>query len=246
MKSDGFGVMYIVTTHKSRIYLKAAIESAKSVKKYSPALRVHFYSDKEGLAFIKGIEHSPVDSATLIENPHYRSKVDYIARSPFDRTLYLDSDTRVVADISEMFDLLDRFDCALAHAHNRNHSRTSQVWNTPIPASFPQLNGGVILYKNNEGVNAFLNKWAQSFHEAGFKKDQVTLRELLWLSDLRLATLPPEYNIRNRKYLKIWQDKEAEPKILHMAKFHDREGLPGVRTVLASVLNRILSGKKVI
>lgn len=127
-----------------------------------------------------------------------------------------------MADISEMFDLLDRFDLALAHAHNRNKHKkdNSGKFIEKIPESFPQYNGGVILYKNSDEVRHFLMEWADSFYQAGFYKDQITLRWLLYNTKLRLATLPPEYNIRFKKYLKVWNNKEASPKILHFKKFH--------------------------
>jgi hypothetical protein len=140
----------------------------------------------------------------------------------FERTLYVDTDVCFVADVRDVFEVLDRFDIALAHAHTRNREVTTATWRTPLPAAFPQFNGGVILYKMNDGVGAFLNAWKNAYQTAGFAKDQVTLRELLWESNLQICTLPPEYNIRYRKYLWIWRKNEAQPKILHFAAFHRR------------------------
>lgn len=224
MENNNCGVIYIVTIHESPVYLKAAIASARSVRKFSPSIGIHVFTDSRGLDDLKSLIDFPFDSTGLIENPHYRSKVDYMTRSPFERTLYLDSDTIVVDDITGLFDLLDRFDVALVHAHNRNCYKTSQCWIINIPDSFPQYNSGVFLYKNSQAVISLLKRWRESFHHAGFKKDQVTLRELLWSSDLRVATLPPEYNIRHEKYIRLWKRsrKEAKPKILHMAKFHHK------------------------
>ncbi|NET30800.1 MAG: hypothetical protein F6K19_02190 [Cyanothece sp. SIO1E1] len=221
MKNKKNGVVYIVTTIGNDIYLRAAIESAKSVRTHSPDLAIHIYVDEQGIEYIDSLSNSPFSSIGLIENPHYRSKVDYIAKTPFEGTLYLDSDTRLCGDISEMFEVLKRFDIALAHAHQRNTERTLQKLHVDIPPSFPQFNSGVILYKNIPPVCEFLKAWSDIFHKAGFKKDQVTLRELLWQSSLRIATLPPEYNIRYEKYLEIWGEQEAKPRILHMKKYHE-------------------------
>jgi hypothetical protein len=222
-KSHDNGVVYIVTTDRSEVYLKAAINSARSVSQFCPGLGVHLFTDSFGMEMVGQLKDSPFSSCGEIKNPHYRSKVDYLAETPFKRTLYLDSDTRVVRDISEMFTLLDRFDLALAHAHKRNYQKTLAEWNEVIPESFPQYNGGVILFKNTPGVVSFMREWGTNFHEAGFRKDQVTLREMLWKTELRLATLPPEYNVRWKKYLRIWDSDEAVPKILHMAEFHGRK-----------------------
>ena len=116
--------------------------------------------------------------------------MDYLQLTPFDRTLYLDSDTMICTPIDDVFDLLDRFDIALAHAHSRNRKRTLKRWTQDLPRSFPQFNGGVIAYRSRPQVLELLDEWRQCFHSEGFKKDQVRLRELLWKSDLRITMLP--------------------------------------------------------
>lgn len=209
------GVIFVATGD----YALAAVEAAASIRKHSPGLGIQLFTNQRKVATAN------FDRIVPIENPHVRSKVDYLTLTPFERTLYLDTDIRIVEDIREMFALLDRFDIAAAHAQARNQPSTNELWRCPIPEAFPQLNGGVILYRNSPPVLRLLREWSVAYQEAGFKKDQVTLRELLWLSDLRIATLPPEYNLRSKKYLKVWEPKEARPKILHYARFHTDLGL---------------------
>ena len=209
------GVLFVATGD----YALAAHHAAASIREHSPNLGIQIFTDCKDLP----AEH--FDHIGTIPDPHRRSKVDFISQSCFERTLYLDSDIRIVEDISEMFMLLDRFDIAVAHAHMRNHSPTTQLWRCEIPESFPQMNAGVILFNNSPGVMKLLADWRVAYKEAGFAKDQVSLRELLWLSDLRIATLPPEYNIRYEKYLEVWAEKEARPRILHYARFHQDMGL---------------------
>lgn len=206
------GVVYVVS---GAGFTRAAIASAESVKKQSPKLKVHLFTDQTN------IESPWINSVAPIENPHVRSKVDYIHQSPYDYTLFLDADTRVVDDISSLFEVLDRFDLAIAHAQHRNHFPTRQKWTTEIPYAFPQMNSGVILFKRNKSTIQLLKDWQKAYHENGFWKDQVTLRELIWKSDLRIHILPPEFNIRFDKYIDIWTEKEAAPKILHYARFKE-------------------------
>ena len=59
----------------------------------------------------------------LIKPQHIRSKVDFITSSPFKKTLYLDSDTVVVRDITDIFDSLDRFDVAVTHDYARKRTK---------------------------------------------------------------------------------------------------------------------------
>jgi len=212
------GVLYISTGMK---YVKAAIRSARTVNKFCPELPIHLFTDPlcyDHFDFKNSL--CPFTTVEIIENPHRRSKVDYISQSPYEFTLYMDSDTALAADITGLFKLLERFDIALAHAQRRNTHANLSPWRIELPEAFPQMNGGIILYRNTPGVKKLLLDWSQSFSELGSKRDQITLRELLWLSDLRIATLPPEYNIRFLKYPLMWSKSEAQPKIYHLKQFH--------------------------
>jgi hypothetical protein len=218
-RSTDCGIIYIVS---GSFHAAAAAQSAKSVRDTNPWLAIDIFSDC-------AVEDGVFDRVHRFDQGHLRSKIDHLPESRFQRTLYLDSDTRVVADLKPMFAVLDRFDIALAHGHKRNGARQNIFWREPIPEAFPQLNGGVILYRANAGVKQFLADWKQAYHTAGFKWDQVTLRELLWKSDLRVFVLPPEYNVRYSKYLEVWDADEARPKILHFAEFYDATAkIPGV------------------
>jgi hypothetical protein len=224
------GVVYVATGDE---YVEAARLSAESVRRSNPALPIALFCDRAP----RGADGDPFSAQHSISHPHRRSKVDYLPHSPFERTLYLDADVRVVSDLTEVFGVLDRFDVALAHAHARNHRHTNTAWRVAIPSGFPQFNGGVIAWRRSERTSAFLRAWRDAYHESGFRKDQVTLRELLWLSDLRIATLPPEYNLRYPKYLWLWGRDEARAKILHMAWFKQRSKLAPLRD---SILGRLV------
>ena len=212
------GIIYITYGIK---YVQAALESARSARKHCPDLSIHLFVDQKshdalGLAKDKG----PISSIGILENPHRRSKTDTMALTPFDRTLYLDSDTRVAEDIRPMFAVLDRFDIAAAQAMRRNSEFRTEVWKEKPPASFAEMNTGVILYRSSEPVLAMMRKWGEAYTEAKHRHDQPTFRELLWTSDLKVATLPPEYNVRYLKYKFMWEKSEAVPMIYHMKQYH--------------------------
>lgn len=213
--TDTRGVIYIAA---GADFVADACASARSIRENSPGVAIDLYCDAPVT-----VEDELFDQVHIIENPHKRSKVDYIWQSRFDRVLYLDSDTRVVADIANLFDLLDRFDICANHAHSRERPSTNQTWRTEVPKCFPQMNGGVLLFRNSDAVKAMLRDWAEAYHTAGFTRDQVTLRELIWLSELRLYILPPEYNIRYAKYLDVWDENEAHPKIAHYPDYKSQK-----------------------
>lgn len=213
------GILFIATGRK---YVQAGIRSAKTARKYCPNLAIHLFTDKENFDWLQsGQVPHPFSSLEIITDPYHRSKVDYMARTPFDQTLYLDTDTAINADISEMFRLLERFDIAMAHAMHRGPGRLKKL-RLDLPGAFPEFNTGVVLYKKSPAVLQCLNQWEVFFKETGkeLTNDQTTLRELLWSSDLRIATLPPEYNMRFLKFHFLWSKSEAVTRIFHLKQYH--------------------------
>jgi hypothetical protein len=224
------GIIYIVF---GEAFVKEALFSAESVKKFSPGIPVAFYTDID-------VDSPHVDYKYLITDPsHVRVKVDYISRSPFEETIYLDSDICVVRDISDMFDILKKYDIAAIHDFARKREKYSKL--VPeydeIPYSFSEVNGGVFAFKRNDRTERFFELWNRKFYE-NYKKtsgwDQVSLRIALWQSDVNLYILPIEYNVRgkdNREKIELPHVKadlgegHMQPRILHMhASKEDKTG----------------------
>ena len=113
MVNEACGVVFIAS---GAFHAAAAAEAAKSIRATNPWLAIDLFTDVE-------MKSELFDRVLKIANGHLRSKVDYLAASRFERTLYLDSDTRVVEDLLPLFALLDRFDLALAHSHQRRGAR---------------------------------------------------------------------------------------------------------------------------
>jgi hypothetical protein len=214
---DSRGILYVAT---GETYIRAAMQSANTAKKFCPDLRIHIFCDWQNYTLGFDVSTFPFSSVEKIHDPHRRSKVDYLAKTPFDQTLYLDTDTSIIADIGDMFRILERFDVALAQAHRRNTIERLQPLQLNLPQAFPQYNSGVFLYRKTPAVCQFLEEWSVYFKESGCQHDQPSLRELLWLSDLRIATLPPEYNVRHLKYHFLWSKSEASTKIFHLKQLH--------------------------
>jgi hypothetical protein len=203
-------VLYIAT---GAAHVAAAAASAASVRAANPGLAIAIFTDRpDGAAGFDRVEP--------IEAPHIRSKVDYLARTPFRETLYLDTDTRVLGDLSDLFDMLGRFDLAIAQRAYVRATRSRAVWRHVVPAAFPEHNSGVMLYRSSPAALGFLEAWRAAYREAGFKVDQITLRELLWASDLRYAVLPARYNRRRWSWWEKCFSRHAPPLILHTNRFH--------------------------
>ncbi len=195
------GVIYIAF---GDLYIAEAIHSATSLKQHSQ-LPATIFTDRETKA-------GCFDREIIISPQHKRAKIDFLSQSPYERTLYLDSDTEVTHDISDVFDLLDRFDIAAAHDHSRKSSRWSQAVPAyaAIPYAFSEYNGGVVLYRKNDLTDQFFEDWRRIFtlnKDLTHGQDQCSFRIALWQSQLSIGTLPPEFNVRNEQIRKKMKER---------------------------------------
>ena len=184
---SNLGVFYIATGDQ---FVAEAERSAQSVRDAMPDVPIAIATDGE--------PEFGFDHVIEIDDPDY-SFTDQIAnlhRSPFDRTLHLDTDIYMDANAEELFDVLDRFDIAVAHNHNRS------VYDPPgVPDSFPEYNTGVVAYRNDDALREFTEFWDEVYkdlYDGGNPQNQPSFRKALYESDLRIATLPPEYNLMLR------------------------------------------------
>jgi len=225
------GVIYVATGDDYRDLARA---SAHSLRAQNPGLPVDLFTDAPdapGLAAFDAVHRVP--------RAHERAKLDCLALSRFERTLYLDCDTLVLRGFGDLFDLLDRFDCALAHDVRRDSALIREGHAARTPYAFPQLNSGVILYRRTARMWDFLAEWAARFHAAtDIARDQVILKDLLWAGDLRFYVLPPEFNLRRVTMLDAWEPLDARPTILHSHRLLDHLRRPGQMrlTTLEAVL----------
>jgi len=143
------------------------------------------------------------------------SRMEAWRKTPFERTLALDADAWLAEPVPELFDALDRFDLAAAHALWR------QGYPVAAPGSFPEHNCGVVAFRRGQPWLDFVDDWERRFlaryggleeGAGGFHNDQPAFREALYHSGLRMATLPAEYNWRGMGY--AW----GKVKVLHVRR----------------------------
>lgn len=113
--------------------------------------------------------------------------------SPFEKTLYLDSDTYVAEGVDELWGLLDDYDLAVARTPSYpNVGDHSDLWG--------QYNCGVIAYRDTGATRSSLERWRAGYGAdlaAGDPRDQPSFaRELATDTELRWSTLPRAYNVR--------------------------------------------------
>jgi hypothetical protein len=209
------GVIYIAYGEK---YAAEAARSAASVKQWMPDLPITLFTDGAGA--------EPVfDRVVRVTAQPFKTqfKPQCLAQTLYERTLFLDTDTYVCGNLEPLFTLLERFDLAAAHGWQRMNPRDALVLSdvvTGTPLPFAQFNSGVLLYRQSAEARQFFADWETLIlrNKALGKarglarvRDQTALREAIYNSSLRVATLTPEYNCRagHVGYL------EGEVKILH-------------------------------
>ena len=192
-----YGCVYIATGPK---YLFEASLSMDSLREHMPNVPVCCFTDDPAAA-ARIFPH-----VERIENPsrNFLEKIPPLSRTPYERTIFLDTDIIITADISDLFDLLEKYDIAAA-------PDPFGVEADGCPACFQHLNTGLIAYRRNPAVLDFFERWFAEYRRDLAERtdqphDQLSFQRLLYQSDLRLYVLPVEYNIRLTcpQLIRIW------------------------------------------
>jgi hypothetical protein len=185
------GFVYVATGSR---YRAEARDSARRLRSHHPAERICLVTDQaEGSGFWNDL--------VVLDQPHFgfRDKLAMV-RCPYERFVFLDTDTLVAAPLEDLFTLLDRFD-VIGQQLFEGHD-----YGLPgVPDAFPEFNTGVLGFRRSASVTAFFEAWALAYtgflaqNTAGAYhysnvSDQKSFRNALYVSGLRHAVLGPEYN----------------------------------------------------
>jgi len=223
------GIIYIVVG-KLR-YLEECIFSASSLKKHCPDISVTLFTDKTD------VKEKCFDEIKIIKNDinPMKNKVKYMCDSPYEYTLFLDSDTEVKQPIDEMFEVLDKNDLAIAHSpqYDRSHFPAKLI---SYADTHPDnaYNTGVILYKKSDAVEKFFTKWLEvvmlqdgNLMRAGYLCDQCYFNRLITNKyhlecGLKLGVL--DNRLYNARHPMIWHlqriGEMGNIKIIHCHDLH--------------------------
>jgi hypothetical protein len=190
------GVVYSAT---GDFYVAEAVRSARSSLRHNAVPHVLFAD----------IDAPSADGLTVVRceptgNP-YVDKIANMRRTPFERTLYLDSDTYVVDEIVHVLALLENYDLAVAFAPGYRG-----LDDPAVPRSFREFNTGVLAWRRSERTAAFFASWQQTYEawlldepfpgaraaSLSRRADQPAFRRCAWEHGLSVFVLPAEYNFR--------------------------------------------------
>ena len=150
----------VVGTVKKYFYL-SAIHVIETIKAYNPDANVTLFTEER---FLDGQEFC-ADKVEFVAS-HKRSKIDGMAKSPYDQTFYIDADCDIEhEDIAKVFDELGDNDLVFTGLPEERHYCYAEVYfpgATKPDGSMGgfELCGGVCLYNmTNPLVKEFMVDW---------------------------------------------------------------------------------------
>lgn len=217
------GYLYIAY---GEAFTKEALMSIESLRRYTD-LPIAIYTDQKEIAENKKEKLNITLIGEIVAN-HLRAKVDYMDQTPFLKTVFMDSDTVVIRNCDDMFELLERFDVAIVNDYARKRLKYSKV--VPeygeIPYAFSEANSGVVAFNSSTRTQTFLKMWKEYFYKYYHQTngwDQVSFRISLWKSNVRIHHMPFEYNVRSaanrekqKRYKHEFGEDHMETRIIHI------------------------------
>ncbi len=191
-----FGAKYVLEARVSARSVKAADATAKICLVTDQAME----PDAEFDIVMPITSASTTETYAALDSGAYYRKIEQFARSPFDLTVYLDSDTYVPHPLTGLFDLLDRYDLLVTPDGNAEVNYAFEQQKEPfssIPPAFGAFNTGVFAFRKSPASLEFLRLWQQN-HETHVRQhttnDQPAFRLSLFQSQVRYHVLPVTYN----------------------------------------------------
>lgn len=176
------GILYVATGKK---YIHEAIESATSCRKSNP-YPIGLITDSHEYQLPQGL----FDSVIIKDAQYsYRDKL-LIRYTPFEKTIFLDTDTLVINELGDLFRLLDFREFAV-HQQDEGYE-----YNMPeLSNAMPEFNTGVIAFRMTDDVQKLFLNWNASFETVReIVTDQYHLRRALYESTVKYAIFSSAYN----------------------------------------------------
>jgi hypothetical protein len=184
------GVVYMATGED---FVGESITSARQLKRVMPDTDVTIFADYEP-------DVDVFDDCIIIDEPQYdfSDKISHLPETPYEKTLYLDSDVYVHRPIPDVFDVLDNFDMAAAlDAHQQPAIHDPEHDAPDIYGQYdpiPEFNTGLLAYRDTESVRECLGIWRESYNSEAHWAGQPSFIPGFHGSDVRICPLPRRYN----------------------------------------------------
>ncbi len=131
-------------------YTTLARRAARTMRAVMPGCNIDLFTDQS-------IDDDVFDQIHRLDHGWFRPKMQAIRESRFERTVVMDADMVVVADISEVFQVLDHCDIAAVEGASRQEKFIPP--DDPVPRCVPPINSGFLAVRASSRLNAFAQAW---------------------------------------------------------------------------------------
>lgn len=234
------GCLYIATGSQ---YVVEAAQSAASLRRHHPKVHITCVADEQGQ-----VKDGVFDQVIRVNRiGDLRDKVrGMYDLSPYERTLFLDTDTIICGDLSPLLDILDYFDLAIGFT----------ILREPIPKAphrmriLTEYNSGVVAFRKNERVAKLMQRWvelseerramfARNASETATVADRAFWGEYAFRLDPALSIALVESDVRYFTFPVEWNYRAHTPAVLqglcrvvhyrshlrHASRFNEYQGL---------------------
>ena len=205
------GVVYCATSQA--VYLEAALISSIALRQLNPEIPITIFCDSalELVPFStlqNSLQPYGVDIIELsMEGDAFLSrsvKIHLNELSPYQETLYIDSDMLPLKSISEVWDYLDHGDMAMVLDRLPSLAMCDHVAQVEIdytlkllPSDTYQFNSGLMVWRNSDVTQSLFKQWQEEW--AIFQKhDQLALMRAIATKKVAIAQMPVNYNTSPR------------------------------------------------
>jgi hypothetical protein len=213
MKEQGY--LYIAGGNQT--YMQEAVISAQSLRRVDPNAHITLITDKEAQSdiFNQIVIRSRGDFSSWKSGLAYKVEHMYVD-SPYEKTLFLDSDTYFYENCEAIFDLLDHYDIGVAGA--LVDQGILEV-NGKVLTVYTPYNTGVIAYRKNACNEQLFKEWKAAYaHKLEAVKlgttrgnDQASFMEALLRVESRVYVFSNLWNARIPKCIAL----KGNVKIVH-------------------------------
>jgi lipopolysaccharide biosynthesis glycosyltransferase len=260
----GRGVIYCATNHI--IFLEAALISAIALRQLNPEIPVTIVCDAStyqdlalddfGITLIKAPIESDYNTLAFVSR-NLKTRLSKI--TPYQETLYIDSDMLPLKSIAPIWGYLSAADFAMTvdrlptiaqcdHIAPVERDYTMEL----LPGETIQFNSGLMLWRDNAKTQMLFEQWQEEWQ--CFKKhDQLAMVRALATTQLQVAQLPVNYNIspidaapsllpKNEVYLlHCWGGQVASGDYRRIAKQFHPQIVDRVDQLLSAVKDQTLA-----
>ena len=201
MSTPTRGFIYAATGEK---WVRESVTAAAELRRVHPDIPSVLFTEQSSAQSA----HSHFDDVVVLPEQRWvrsESKLWAVAHSPFESAVFLDTDTHVRADVSDLFVVLERFDFAGVPVPSRTFAQPLHADPSDVPNAFQCPNSGVLAFRRNDATKGLFELWWDLYHAdmetatangLSGAMDQPSLRVALWRSNCSVLVLPPEFNMR--------------------------------------------------